>query len=95
MSEIHATYTIRRLPSWALVLIGIFGTALGFAIFILGAGLLLVLVPVCIIALAVLRWRLRSLQRKAYEEGRSEGPPVIEGDFKVVKERRGKLRIFR
>lgn len=95
MSDLHASATVRTLPSWALAVIGVLGTAIGFAIFILGAGLLLVLVPVAIIAILILRWRLRSLARKAYEEGRNDGPPVIDGEFKVVKERRGKLRIFR
>jgi hypothetical protein len=95
MSEINATYTVRRLPGWAMLLLGILGTALGFAIFILGAGLLLVLIPPLIICLVILRLRLRVLQRRAYEASRKDGAPVIDADFKVVKERRGKLRIFR
>ena len=95
MDEFRGSYTIRTVPSWALALIGLFGTALGFAIFILGAGLLLFLVPLLIVAGLVARWRLRHLARKADEDSRADGPPVIDGDFKVVDERRGKLRIFR
>ena len=95
MDEWRGSYSLRTLPSWALGLIGLLGTALGFAIFILGAGLLLVLVPLLIVVGLIARWRLRHLVRKAYEEGRADGPPVIDGDFKVVNERRGKLWIFR
>ena len=95
MDELRGSYTIRTLPSWALALIGLLGTAVGFAIFILGAGLLLFLVPLLIVAGLIARWRFRHLARKAYEEGRADGPPVIDGEFKVVDERRGKFRIFR
>jgi membrane protein implicated in regulation of membrane protease activity len=95
MSELHASTTLRTLPSWALAVIGVLGAAVGLAIFILGTGLLLILVPSLLIALFILRWRLRSLLRKAQEQSQADGPQVIEGEFKVVKERRGKLRIFR
>lgn len=95
MDSSTRVYTIRTLPSWALALIGVVGTAVGFAIFILGAGLLLFLVPILIGAAFIARWRLRHLAQQADQERQSEGPPVIDGEFKVVKERRGKLRLFR
>ena len=95
MDELRGSYRFTTMPNWVLALIGLLGTAMGFAIFILGAGLLLVLVPLLMIGALVARWRIRQLMRKAYEDSRAEGPPVIEGEFKVVDERRGKLRIFR
>ena len=95
MDELRPSYRFTTMPNWVLALIGLLGTAMGFAIFILGAGLLLVLVPLLMIGALVARWRIRQLMRKAYEDSRAEGPPVIDGEFKVVDERRGKLRIFR
>jgi hypothetical protein len=95
MDELRGSYRFTTMPNWVLALIGLLGTAMGFAIFILGAGLLLVLVPLLMIGALVARWRIRQLMRKAYENSRAEGPPVIDGEFKVVDERRGKLRIFR
>ena len=95
MDELRGSYRFTTMPNWVLALIGLLGTAMGFAIFILGAGLLLVLVPLLMIGALVSRWRIRQLMRKAYEDSRAEGPPVIDGEFKVVDERRGKLRIFR
>jgi ABC-type transport system involved in cytochrome bd biosynthesis fused ATPase/permease subunit len=94
MDQLRGFYTLRTLPNWALALTGVLGTVVGFSIFILGAGLLLFLVPVVIITGLIIRWRLRHLARKAYEQSRAEGPPVIDGEFKVMDERRGKLRIF-
>ena len=94
MDELRGSYRFTTMPNWVLALIGLLGTAMGFAIFILGAGLLLVLVPLLMIGALVARWRIRQLMRKAYEDSRAEGPPVIDGEFKVVDERRGKLRIF-
>ena len=95
MDELRGSYRFTTMPNWVLALIGLLGTAMGFAIFILGAGLLLVLVPLLMIGALVARLRIRQLMRKAYEDSRAEGPPVIDGEFKVVDERRGKLRIFR
>ena len=95
MDELRGSYRFTTMPNWGLALIGLLGTAMGFAIFILGAGLVLVLVPLLMIGALVARWRIRQLMRKAYEDSRAEGPPVIDGEFKVVDERRGKLRIFR
>ena len=95
MDELRGSYRFTTMPNWVLALIGLLGTAMGFAIFILGAGLLLVLVPLLMIGALVARWRIRQLMRKADEDSRAEGPPVIDGEFKVVDERRGKLRIFR
>ena len=95
MDELRGSYRFTTMPNWVLALIGLLGTAMGFAIFILGAGQLLVLVPLLMIGALVARWRIRQLMRKAYEDSRAEGPPVIDGEFKVVDERRGKLRIFR
>jgi len=94
MDKLRGSYRFTTMPNWVLALIGLLGTAMGFAIFILGAGLLLVLVPLLMIGALVARWRIRQLMRKAYEDSRAEGPPVIDGEFKVVDERRGKLRIF-
>lgn len=84
-----------RIPSWALALIGVFGAVLGFAILMLGAGLLLVVVPVIIIGGLIARWRLNKQMREAYEQSRRDGEPqVIDGEFKVLSERKGRRRFF-
>ena len=73
MDELRGSYRFSTMPSWLLALIGILGTALGFAIFILGAGLLLVLVPLLVIGLMVARWRMRCGGRSRVGRGSGEG----------------------
>jgi hypothetical protein len=79
-------------PTWAVGL-GAFGfAALGLALFVIGAGLALILAPVAIGALLIARWRLRTMLRQLAEQAgmatvRREPPSdpnVIDGEFRVV-----------
>ncbi|MFO1148457.1 MAG: hypothetical protein U1E62_08770 [Alsobacter sp.] len=91
---------VTTVPTWAVGL-GAFGLAvLGVILFIIGAGLALVLAPVAIGAVLVARWRLKSMLRDlaaraemvqarqgSAGNGRAAGPSdpsVIEGDFRVI-----------
>ena len=95
MADFNSSIRTIRIPSWALALMGVFGALLGFAILMLGAGLLLVIVPVIVIGGLIARWRLNKRMRQAYEQSRRDGEPqVIEGEFKVLNERKGRRRFF-
>jgi hypothetical protein len=91
---------VTTMPSWAVGL-GAFGLAImGVILFIIGAGLALVLAPVAIGAVLIARWRLKSMLRDlaaraemvqarqaASMNRRGAGPSdpsVIDGEFRVI-----------
>ncbi len=91
---------VTTVPSWAVGL-GAFGLAvLGVILFIIGAGLALVLAPVAIGAVMIARWRLKAMLRDlaaraemaqvrqaASMNRRPAGPTdpsVIDGEFRVI-----------
>ena len=79
-----------KVPSWALVLFGLLAAAAGITILILGAGLLLILLPVLIAAGFVARWKLRKFMREAERRAREASPDptrngsAIEVEYRVV-----------
>ncbi len=80
-----------NVPKWAMAIFGILAVALGLTVLVLGAGLLLVLVPVLIVAGLFARWRLRRILRDAEAAARTRqdaAQGVIEVDYKVVEEKR-------
>jgi hypothetical protein len=80
-----------NVPSWAFALFGLLAAAAGITILILGAGLLLILVPVLIVVGFVARWRLRKILREAEMRARDASPDAarsetIEVEYRVVDE---------
>lgn len=90
---------VASVPGWAVGL-GAFGAALlGLTLFVIGAGLALVLAPVAIGAMLFARWRLRSIIRQAREHASQQAtgptmkpgvPPrapdagIIDGEYRVI-----------
>jgi hypothetical protein len=91
---------VTTVPSWAVGL-GAFGLAMvGLVLFVIGAGLALILAPVAIGAVMIARWRLRAIlrdlaaraemvqARAAASAGQRRASPsdpsVIEGEFRVI-----------
>jgi hypothetical protein len=88
---------VTTVPSWAVGL-GAFGLAMvGLVLFVIGAGLALILAPVAIGAVMIARWRLRAMLRDlaaraemaqmgatAQRQARPSDPSVIDGEFRVI-----------
>src|SRR5690349_21612798 len=55
-------------PGWAVGLGAIGAALLGLTLFVIGAGIALVLAPLAIGGIAIARWRLRSLLRSVREQ---------------------------
>jgi Flp pilus assembly protein TadB len=74
-----------KLPGWAIGLAAVAVSLVGLTILILGAGLLLFVVPALIVAGLIARWRLNGLIRKAHRQS-ARYPDAIDGDYRVIDE---------
>src|SRR6476469_9824158 len=86
---------VTTVPTWAVGL-GAFGAALiGLTLFVIGAGLALMLAPLAIGAILVARWRLKAMLRnlqdtmqaqsvRAGVRPRPSDPSIIEGEYRVI-----------
>jgi hypothetical protein len=86
---------VTAVPTWAVGL-GAFGAALiGLTLFVIGAGLALILAPLAIGAILVARWRLKAMLRNLQEtmqaqsvragvRPRPSDPSIIEGEYRVI-----------
>jgi len=86
---------VTAVPTWAVGL-GAFGAALiGLTLFVIGAGLALILAPLAIGAILVARWRLKTMLRNLQEtmqaqsvragvRPRPSDPSIIEGEYRVI-----------
>lgn len=83
-------------PSWAVAIGAVVAGALGLAVFLASASLILMLTPVIIGAAFYIRWRVRRAFRKMAEEQRDfearNNPDIIDGDYRVVEERNDRFR---
>jgi hypothetical protein len=86
---------VTTVPTWAVGL-GAFGAALiGLTLFVIGAGLALILAPLAIGAILVARWRLKAMLRNLQENMQTQSvragvpprpsdPSIIEGEYRVI-----------
>jgi membrane protein implicated in regulation of membrane protease activity len=83
-------------PGWAVTLGAIVAGALGIAVFLASASLILMLAPVLIGAAFYVRWRVRRALRKMAEEQRSyqraETIDIIDGDYRIIKDEEDRYR---
>ena len=79
---------IVRLPGWAVTIGAIFAGALGLAVFLASASLILMLAPVLVGAAFYIRWRIRRALRKMAEEQRSyraeDRLDIIDGEYRII-----------
>ena len=73
-------------PKWALILGGLLAGGIGILLFIVSAGLLLMLAPFAIAAVLYARWRIRRAIRKAAEQS---DITIIDAEYRVIDEHRG------
>lgn len=77
-----------RVPGWAVAIGAIVAGALGLAVFIASAGLLLMLAPIAIGMVFYVRWRIRRALRKmadvqrAYQGDVNDG--IIDVEYRVI-----------
>lgn len=85
-----------RVPSWAVAIGAVVAGALGVAVFLASASLILMLAPVIIGAAFYIRWRVRRAFRKMAEQQRDfearNNPDIIDGDYRVVDEPSDRFR---
>ena len=83
-------------PGWAITLGAIVAGALGIAVFLASASLILMLAPVLIGAAFYVRWRVRRALRKMAEEQRrykkDETIDIIDGDYRIIKDEEDRYR---
>jgi uncharacterized protein (DUF2062 family) len=72
-----------NLPGWAVVLAAIVAFGLGIGLFLLSAGILLIVAPLAIIGLLYARWRLRRALRRATKNS------PIETEYYVIDTKKG------
>ena len=70
-----------NLPGWAVILVAIIAGGLGIGLFLLSAGILLILTPIAIGAVLYARWRFRRALRRATETGQAGS---IEAEYRVI-----------
>ena len=81
-SEAFRTATgTANIPGWAVILAAILAGGIGIGLFLLSAGILLILAPVAIAAVFYARWRFRRALRRAAETGQAG---AIEAEYHVV-----------
>jgi hypothetical protein len=69
------------IPGWAAILVAIIAGGLGIGLFLLSAGILLILAPVAIAAVLYARWRFRRALRRAAETGQAGS---IEAEYQII-----------
>ena len=83
-------------PGWAVTLGAIIAGALGIAVFLASASLILMLAPVIIGAAFYIRWRVRRALRKMAEaQGANQqdgGDSFIEGEYRVINDGEDRYR---
>ncbi len=67
-----------NIPGWAVILTAIIAGGLGIGLFLLSAGILLVLAPIAVAGVLYARWRIRRALRRAAEAG------SIEAEYRVI-----------
>lgn len=87
---------IVSVPNWAVAIGAVVAGALGLAVFLASASLILMLAPVIVGAAFYIRWRVRRAFRKMAEQQRDfearNNPDIIDGDYRVVDEPRDRFR---
>lgn len=79
---------IVKVPGWAVTIGAIIAGALGVAVFLASASLILMLAPVIVGAAFYIRWRIRrALRKMAEDQSRyqtTERADIIDGDYRVI-----------
>lgn len=87
---------IVSLPSWAVAIGAVVAGALGLAVFLASASLILMLAPVIVGAAFYIRWRVRRAFRKMAEQQRDfsepKNPDIIDGDYRIIDEAQDRFR---
>lgn len=87
---------IVSLPSWAVAIGAVVAGALGLAVFLASASLILMLAPVIVGAAFYIRWRVRRAFRKMAEQQRDfsarNNPDIIDGDYRIIDEAQDRFR---
>jgi len=77
-----------RVPGWAVAIGAVVAGALGIAVFIASAGLLLMLAPIVIGMAFYIRWKMRRAFRKMAEAQRrypnEPGDGIIDVEYRVI-----------
>lgn len=87
---------IVKVPGWAVAIGAVVAGALGVALFLVSASLILILAPFVIGAVFYFRWRVRRALRKMAEQNRNfdarANADIIDGDYRIVEEPHDRFR---